>query len=204
MPQWEAGDNVSSNWGGSTDAVLSTSENPIAAAELATWINTADEPALAFATEQFLFPAYTPVLENPAFLDQESEFYGGEQVNKLFSEISETVSTDFGWLPFMDYVYSSYSETVGQAIADRSDLQAGVDGLAGGPHRLRRGPGLHRRVTAGGRTGGATTPPVRPPLTPDRRRTAMSSSTTTAPPGAVSSRGGATRPATGSPCGGPR
>jgi multiple sugar transport system substrate-binding protein len=105
---------------------MSTTENPIAAAELATWINTAEEPALRLATEQFLFPAYTPVLENPVFLDQASEFYGGQKVNQLFSEISETVSTDFGWLPFMDYAYSSYTETVGKAIADRSDLGAGV------------------------------------------------------------------------------
>ena len=54
-------------------------ENPIAAAELAKWINTADEPALKLATEQFLFPAYEPILTDPAFIDQESEFYGGEQ-----------------------------------------------------------------------------------------------------------------------------
>ncbi len=126
LPQWEAGENVSGNWGGSTDAVMSTTENPIAAAELAKWINTAQEPALRLATEQFLFPAYTPVLEDPAFLEQEAEFYGGQKVNQLFSEISETVSTDFGWLPFMDYAYSSYTETVGKAIEDRGDLAAGV------------------------------------------------------------------------------
>lgn len=127
IPQWEEGDEVSSNWGGSTDAVLTSSENPIAAAELATWINTAEEPALKFATEQFLFPAYDPVLENPAFIDQESEFYGGEQVNQIFAEISQTVTPDFGWLPFMDYVYSSYEETVGKAFADRTELQPALE-----------------------------------------------------------------------------
>ena len=127
IPQWEEGDEVSSNWGGSTDAVLTSSENPIAAAELATWINTAEEPALKFATEQFLFPAYDPVLEDPAFIDQESEFYGGEQVNQIFAEISQTVTPDFGWLPFMDYVYSSYEETVGKAFADRTELQPALE-----------------------------------------------------------------------------
>ena len=127
IPQWEEGEEVSSNWGGSTDAVLTSSENPIAAAELATWINTAEEPALKFATEQFLFPAYDPVLEDPAFIDQESEFYGGEQVNQIFAEISQTVTPDFGWLPFMDYVYSSYEETVGKAFADRTELQPALE-----------------------------------------------------------------------------
>lgn len=127
IPQWEEGDNVSSNWGGSTDAVLTTSQNKIAAAELAKWINTAEEPALKLATEQFLFPAYDPVLENPAFIDQESEFYGGQQVNQVFADISETVSTDFGWLPFMDYVYASFGETVGKAIADKTELQPALE-----------------------------------------------------------------------------
>lgn len=127
MPQWEQGGNVSANWGGSTDAVLAGTKNPIAAAELAKWINTADEPALKFATEQFLFPAYKPILENPKFIDQKSEFYGGEQVNQEFAQISDTVSTDFEWLPFMDYVYSSFGETLGKAIADKAELQPALE-----------------------------------------------------------------------------
>ena len=127
IPQWEEGETVSSNWGGSTDAVLSETENPIAAAELAKWINTAEEPALKLATEQFLFPAYNPVLENPEFIEQKSEFYGGEQVNKQFAEYSRSVSTDFGWLPFMDYAYSSYGETLGKAIADKAELKPALE-----------------------------------------------------------------------------
>jgi multiple sugar transport system substrate-binding protein len=51
-------------------------------------------------------------------------------VNQTFAEISKTVSTDFGWLPFMDYVYSSYNETVGKAIADRTELQPAMDAWA--------------------------------------------------------------------------
>jgi multiple sugar transport system substrate-binding protein len=127
IPQWEAGETVSSNWGGSTDAVIASTENPIAAAELATWINTAQEPAVKLATEQFLFPAYDPVLEDPAFIDQESEFYGGEKVNQIFADISTTVTPDFGWLPFMDYTYASYEETVGKAFADRTELQPALE-----------------------------------------------------------------------------
>ena len=67
-----------------------------------------------------------PVLTDPAFVDLEAEFYGGQKVNELFSEISGTVNTDFGWLPFMDFAYSSYTETVGEAIEARGDVGAGV------------------------------------------------------------------------------
>jgi multiple sugar transport system substrate-binding protein len=127
LPQWEEGDSVSGNWGGSSDAVLASSKNPIAAAELAKFINHDEESALKLATEQFLYPPQQSVLEDPAFLDQESEFYGGQQVNKLFAEISDTVDTDFQWLPFMDFVYSSYEETVTPAISDKSDISAALD-----------------------------------------------------------------------------
>ncbi|MBT2516670.1 ABC transporter substrate-binding protein [Agromyces sp. ISL-38] len=127
LPQWEAGQDVSGNWGGSSDAVLADSKNPIAAYELAKFINDDEESAMKLATEQFLFPPQVSVLEDPAFVDQESEFYGGQQVNKLFSEISETVDTDFQWLPFMDYVYSSYEETMGTVIAAKGDISGALD-----------------------------------------------------------------------------
>ncbi len=127
LPQWTAGEEVSGNWGGSSDAVLASSENPIAAYELAKFINNDEESAMMLATEQFLFPPQVSVLEDPAFVDQQSEFYGGQEVNKLFAEISTTVDTDFEWVPFMDYVYSTYEETMGTVIADKGDIAAALD-----------------------------------------------------------------------------
>ncbi|GCD18752.1 sugar ABC transporter substrate-binding protein [Cellulomonas algicola] len=122
IPQWEDGANVSANWGGSSDAVLASTKNPIAASQLALWINHDKASTMTMATEQFLFPTTTEVLEDPQFADEKSEFYGGQEVNKLFAEVSSTVEPDFGWLPFMDYAYSAGEETVGKAIADKTDL----------------------------------------------------------------------------------
>ncbi|WP_454855759.1 ABC transporter substrate-binding protein [Promicromonospora soli] len=127
LPQWSAGENVAGNWGGSTDVVLNQSDNPIPAAELARWINVEHDPALRFATEQFLFPAWNEILQDPEWLDQEAEFYGGQQVDKLFAEISGTVSTDMQWLPFMDFAYSAFNETLGDAISQRGDMSAGLE-----------------------------------------------------------------------------
>ncbi|BDZ65342.1 extracellular solute-binding protein [Agromyces mangrovi Wang et al. 2018] len=127
LPQWSAGEAVSGNWGGSSDAVLATSENPIAAYELAKFINHDEESAFRLATEQFLFPPQLSVLEDPEFAGQQLEFYGGQEVNALFAEISETVDTDFEWLPFMDFVYSTYEETVGTVIAAKGDISAALD-----------------------------------------------------------------------------
>jgi multiple sugar transport system substrate-binding protein len=127
LPQYGEGESVSGNWGGSSDAVLKSSENPVAAYELAKWINHDKSSTMMMATEQFLFPTHTEVLTSPEFLDNEAKFYGGQQVNQLFSEISETVDTEFEWLPYMDFAYSSYNETVGKAIADKGALAAGLD-----------------------------------------------------------------------------
>jgi multiple sugar transport system substrate-binding protein len=126
IPQYSAGADVSGNWGGSSDAVMSTTKNPIAAYELAKFINNDAESTLALANEQFLFPTRTATLTDPKFTDQTSEFYGGQKVNEFFAGVSDTVDKKFEWLPFMDYVNSSYGDTLGKAIADHGDLKAAL------------------------------------------------------------------------------
>ncbi|BCW05841.1 extracellular solute-binding protein [Arthrobacter sp. NtRootA1] len=127
LPQWSAGEQVSGNWGGSSDAVLKTTKNPIAAAELAKFINHDEESTKMFATKQFLFPAAKSVLEDSSYTDQKVAFFGGQQVNKLFGQISNTVDTDFQWLPFTEYAYSQFNEIVGTAIGAKGDLNTALD-----------------------------------------------------------------------------
>ena len=106
--------------------MLKLSKNQIAASQLALFINTDKQSTLQFATKQFLFPALNSVLEDPAFVDQKSDFYGGQKVNQEFADISKTVTPDFAWLPFMDYVYTNFNETLGKAFADKTDAVAGL------------------------------------------------------------------------------
>ncbi|GAA0320821.1 ABC transporter substrate-binding protein [Kineococcus aurantiacus] len=127
LPQWSAGQNASGNWGGSSNAVLATTGNRIAAYELAKWINNDDASTLMLAQEQSLFPASTAVLEDTTFTGQAVDFFGGQQVNKLFSDISNTVDTDFQWLPFTDYAYSQFNDIVGKAIGAKGDLSVALD-----------------------------------------------------------------------------
>jgi multiple sugar transport system substrate-binding protein len=126
LPQWEGSEEVAGNWGGSTSAVLQTSENPIAAAAFAMFINSDPASTEALANEQFLFPATTALLQDPAFIEQESEFYGGQRVNEVFAAISETVDTSFVWSPFQDQVFSDWNETVGAALVDKGDVAEGT------------------------------------------------------------------------------
>jgi multiple sugar transport system substrate-binding protein len=107
--------------------VIKGTKNPIAAAKLAEFINTDPESTKMFATEQFLFPATKALLTDPAFTGQKPQFYGGQTVNQVFSEISNTVDTQFQWPPFVDQAYSDWTETVGKSFADKTDTNAALD-----------------------------------------------------------------------------
>ncbi|THV32901.1 ABC transporter substrate-binding protein [Glycomyces buryatensis] len=128
LPQWDAtAAPASSNWGGSTSAVMSTTENPIPAALFAQFLNTDVESTTKLANEQLLYPPTTALLEDPEFTGRPLEFYGGQEVNALFAEISETVSDDFQWSPFQDQVYAEFTETVGTAFTERTDAVAALE-----------------------------------------------------------------------------
>jgi multiple sugar transport system substrate-binding protein len=124
MPQWSAGQNASGNWGGSTTAVVHGTKNPIAAAKFAEFLNTDPTTTTMFNTEQSFFPATKALLSDPSFSGQKASFYGGQTVNKLFADISTNVDTSFQWPPFLDESVSDWTDTVGKALGDRSDLSA--------------------------------------------------------------------------------
>jgi multiple sugar transport system substrate-binding protein len=127
LPQWDAGKQASGNWGGSTSAVITGTKHPIAAAKFAEFINTDPEATKKFATEQFLFPATKALLADPSFTQQKLQFYGGQTVNQVFSDISQTVNTEFQWPPFLDQAVTDWNETVGKSFADKSDTNAALD-----------------------------------------------------------------------------
>ncbi|WP_188197311.1 ABC transporter substrate-binding protein [Nonomuraea sp. SYSU D8015] len=127
LPQWAAGENKAGNWGGSTSAVIKSTKNPIAAAKFAEFLNTDPESTRMMASEQFLFPPTKALLEDKAFIEEKPEFYGGQEVNKLFAGISDTVSKDFTWPPFLDQTVNDWDETVGKALADKTDPVAALD-----------------------------------------------------------------------------
>ena len=106
---------------------------------------------MKLATEQFLFPPQVSVLEDPAFVDQESEFYGGQQVNKLFAEISHDgrhrlpVAAVHG----LRVLHLRGDDGHGDR---RQGRHRGRPRHVAGPARQVRGrPGLHRRVSPAGR-----------------------------------------------------
>lgn len=125
LPQWGSTE-AAGNWGGSSDAVMQSSTHKIAAAALAQYLNSNPTSTTQLATKRFLFPVTKSVLDEPTFVDQKPEFYGGQQVNKVFAGVSDSVNKDFQWLPITDYLFSSYTDTLGKAIANKGDMRAGL------------------------------------------------------------------------------
>lgn len=126
MPQWDASKPASGNQGGSADVVMKGSKNPIAAAQLVKFINDDQSSTTMLATKQFLFPSNTATQTSSAFTDQTMAFYGGQKVNSVFAKISDTVDPSWQWLPYNDYVSSSFKETLGKAITNKTDLLTGL------------------------------------------------------------------------------
>lgn len=123
MPQWDASKPASGNQGGSADVVMAGSKHAIAAAQFVKFLNSDESSTTQLATQQYLFPSLLATQQNDAFRQQKLEFYGGQTVNDVFVDIAGTVSSDWQWLPFNDYASSSFKETLGAAITDRSALE---------------------------------------------------------------------------------
>ncbi len=115
LPQWNAGESVSANWGGSTSAVTAASEYPEEATEFAIWLNHNDKSVDMLTTESNLFPVLESKLTSSEFENASSAFYGGQNVNSVFIEASGEVDKGFEWSPFQDYVYAQMVEEVGAA-----------------------------------------------------------------------------------------
>ena len=57
-----------------------------------------------FSFERFLFPPQNFMLENQTWLDKKYPFYGGQQVNKVYADIANTVDKNWQWDPIHEFV----------------------------------------------------------------------------------------------------
>ena len=94
------GSDTTANSGGSAVAVLKGCENPEAAVEFATWLNSSEESldVLAASDGGGLYPAAVDALEYDV-VNQESDFFGGQNVAEVFAESAQKVDTDWAWGP---------------------------------------------------------------------------------------------------------
>lgn len=111
--------------GGGGQAVTKQSKNPALAAGFLKWLNN-DEESLQIFAESGGFPSTTAQLSDPAFVDKKSDYFGGQAINQVLTQASSDVVKGWNYLPFQVYANSIYGDTVGQAYANKSDLNAGL------------------------------------------------------------------------------
>jgi multiple sugar transport system substrate-binding protein len=125
MPTWQAGaPAATAQSGGSSDAVLKQSKNPLAAAGFVQFMN--DGPGATVFTNDGGFPAMTSLLDSDAFLNAAPAYFGGQKINQVLSQAAKSVIGGWSYLPYQVYANSVFADTVGHAYADRSDLNAGL------------------------------------------------------------------------------
>jgi multiple sugar transport system substrate-binding protein len=124
MPQWAAGQAANSENGGSSNAVLKSSKNELAAVGFAQFVDTG--PGAQISANSGDFPAENSILDSPAFLNAAPAYFGGQKINKVLSQAAKDVLPGWSYLPFQVYANSIYADTVGQAYNKKASLSSGL------------------------------------------------------------------------------
>ncbi|KRV49542.1 ABC transporter substrate-binding protein [Wenjunlia vitaminophila] len=125
LPQWEPGATASSNYGGSSTAILQGTRHPVEALQFAHWLNTDPGSIDLLIGAGYGWPAARIELEQTA-LGKPDPFFGGQVYNRVFQESDRNVDTSWQWAPTTTQSFSHIQDAFGKAIAQREPL---VDAL---------------------------------------------------------------------------
>jgi multiple sugar transport system substrate-binding protein len=126
LPQWDASKFATGNWGGSTLAVMKTTQHLAEAAEAAIWLNIDPEATKLYTTKQFFFPTTKALLSSPEWAGNKMDFYGGQAVNEVFAKSSSAV-LPFEWSPFQSVIFQTMADEFGASINGNGTLSDAFD-----------------------------------------------------------------------------
>ena len=127
IPQWQAGQNVSSNWGGSTTVVFKSTKHPQEASTFAQWISANEQSAL-LEFNSGAYPALLSALSSPT-LNSPQPFFGNQVINQVFSTSSKEVNVNFQWGPSMQQVYNDMGDQFANAANGHGTLSDGLNAV---------------------------------------------------------------------------
>ena len=123
MPAYEEGGNNTANAGGSILAVSSTSKNVPLAKEFLEYAMKSNE-GNDINTKYGEFPSYTPAYETDYF-NSTDDYYGGQEINKLFSSLTNSPPTDFG--PYFVDVHEALQNAIGNILVNNMDYKQALE-----------------------------------------------------------------------------
>ena len=127
LPQWEEGQEISAEDGGSALAIVKQSKQQAAAYKFIDYL-THGAGAETMA-ETGTFPSLKKILESSSFTDPTSEankkvndFFGGQNVNEVLSEAAQRKVTDFQYLPYNPYAQTTFGDQISKAYTKEITL----------------------------------------------------------------------------------
>jgi len=124
LPTYEAGSAATAENGGSGDSVMAASTNKLVAAGFVKYMNAQEGTQISMDAGGF--PSTTADLSSSKFLDAAPDYFGGQEINKVLAQASKDVVKGWSYLPFQVYSNSIFGDTVGQAYADKANLNEGL------------------------------------------------------------------------------
>ena len=126
MPVWTAGGApATAENGGSADAVLKQSKHQLAAAGFLQYLNTSAEGTQIFV-DAGNFPSINSILDSTSFQDAAPAYFGGQKINQVLAAAAKSVIPNWSYVPFQVYANSVFGDSVGQAYANKTDLNAAL------------------------------------------------------------------------------
>ncbi|WP_277212590.1 ABC transporter substrate-binding protein [Isoptericola croceus] len=125
MPTYDGGEPVTAENGGSAQVVTQQSDNPALAAGFLQWLNSSDESIQVFL-DKGGFPATVKELNSEEFLSHQSDFFGGQEINRVLVDAANSVGTGWQYLPWQAYANSVYADAVGPVYLDQGDINDGL------------------------------------------------------------------------------
>lgn len=124
IPQWEEGESVSAENGGSSLAAMSASSNHELAYALLHYLTVGE--GVNTIVESGAFPANVEQLQSDEFTNAEFDYFGGQKVNEVLAESAENVADGWQYPPFYVYANSVFNDTVGQAFVSDITITEGL------------------------------------------------------------------------------
>ncbi|MHA7862473.1 ABC transporter substrate-binding protein [Tessaracoccus sp. Y36] len=119
-PVPEAGTPANAENGGSSMAILESSQNKEAAYRFLEFNSSGDGVAIRVAGGNF--PSTKAELEDPEFLGHTDEYFGGQAYNEVLAQAAEDVLPGWSYLPFQVYANSIFGDKVTGAYTGSGTL----------------------------------------------------------------------------------
>lgn len=123
LPQWKAGQDAQTNYGGSATYITTASPHKKQAVQFAEWLMTSNPSWFVFVhPPQGLFPTRTSILHNPNFLKKTAPLTGPQHYEQVYANILDHVNTKWEWSPIEPAVATVMSDEFKKVISGKATL----------------------------------------------------------------------------------